>query len=166
VTIRQPAHALNFNNCTAISPIHCSKLDLDQVKTVKCVTGQCRNISGVFNCTNGICQDISQFFYNCGFRAKNRKVNCAANRGRFLCMELNTIVKCVNGSCQHANEPAKCVRRCGRLPGDGMNVVLLSGDDVSWFMGLWMSSSFLECHHHFYGILSSFSVHHHHFMVF
>ncbi|KAG5668451.1 hypothetical protein PVAND_016391 [Polypedilum vanderplanki] len=129
VTIRHSGSALNFLECKNFSHIHCNTLDVENTKTYKCILKQCYNISGTFNCTNGLCQDISNFF-KCKFRAQNKKLNCSAERGHFICMEMNGIVYCRNGFCLYADKIHGCKRKCKNLITAERNVVLISGDDA------------------------------------
>lgn len=128
MNLREVGHSLDFTNCSHFSHVHCRTFEIE--KTYKCINKSCHNITGLFNCTKGICHDITGSF-NCRFRARNKKFQCSAERGRFECAEMNSIVKCQDGKCLSADEPNGCVRKCLNLSTEKRNVVLLSGDDVS-----------------------------------
>ncbi|XKL61770.1 hypothetical protein PGB90_001603 [Kerria lacca] len=129
VNLRRNGSNLNFENCTNSFNKTCHGIDQDNVKKYRCKQEECKNLTGTFNCTRGICINITDIF-QCIFHNIGDPLNCTGNRGKINCMDIEGLNSCSKGICATINEPYNCDRRCVDIPTRNKNVILLNGDRV------------------------------------
>ena len=129
VSLRRNGTTLNFNNCTNSANKTCYGIDQENAKKYRCISDECRNLTGTFNCTTGNCINITDAF-ECVFHNTDNPVKCSGRRGKITCIDIHGLFSCSRGTCRKIRTPYNCDRRCVDIPTRNKNVILLSGDKV------------------------------------
>lgn len=127
VNIRQNGSALLFQNCSHFVNKTCFGFDPENAKKYTCIRDDCKTLTGTFNCTEGVCINITDAF-RCEFRNKEKPLQCNVHRGKINCMAITGLNSCNQGECSRILEPYNCDRRCVDIPTRNKNVIVLSGD--------------------------------------
>lgn len=128
VNIRQNGSAMLFQNCSHIVNKTCFGFDPENAKKYTCIRDECKSLTGTFNCTDGVCINITDAF-RCEFRnTAPEALKCNLHRGKITCMTIMGLNNCVRGECNRILEPYNCDRRCVDIPSRNKNVIVLSGD--------------------------------------
>lgn len=157
VNLRQNGSSVQFQNCTNFVTKKCYGLDTEVAKNFTCIKEECKNLTGIFNCTKGVCHNITDVF-ECEFHNLDPVLKCSGRRGKVTCMEIHGLFSCNKGGCEKIKAPYNCDRRCRDIPTRNKNVILLSGDNVSFKlptcnMAVWVTLSltflgvFIEMRH-------------------
>lgn len=126
VVLRKNGTNLLFGNCTNSANKTCFGIDMATTK-LKCILDECRNLTGIFNCSMGHCVNISTAF-ECDFRNTDLPIKCSGRRGKITCSEIDGLFSCVRGTCRKIRTPYNCDRRCIDIPTRNKNMIILSGD--------------------------------------
>lgn len=110
---------------------------------------ECKNLTGVFNCTRGVCHNITDAF-ECEYVNLDPITKCSGRRGKVTCMEIHGLYTCNKGACERIRAPYNCDRRCRDIPTRNKNVILLHSDNVSKFISFYFDKFCT----HFYIFLS------------
>ena len=102
----------------------------EATKNYTCIQEECKNLTGIFNCTRGTCHNITDAF-ECEFVNLDPITKCSGRRGKVTCMEIHGLYTCSKGACERIRAPYNCDRRCRDIPTRNKNVILLHGDNVS-----------------------------------
>lgn len=129
VNLRQNGSNVLLSNCTNTTNKTCYGIDQESAKKSKCIADECRNLTGTFNCTMGVCINITDAF-ECMFHDTDPPLKCSGRRGKITCIEIDGLFNCVRGTCAKIRSPYNCDRRCVDIPTRNKNVILLSGDKV------------------------------------
>ncbi|KAG8223402.1 hypothetical protein J437_LFUL003675 [Ladona fulva] len=158
VTLRRNGSHLLFQNCTNAATKTCFGIDTESARKMRCIADECRNLTGTFNCTEGMCINITDAF-ECVFLRRPQPAalpspgteieggggtamsplafpdeeppsKCSGRRGKITCIALDGLQQCVRGTCVKIRPPYNCDRRCVDIPTRNKNVILLSGDKV------------------------------------
>ncbi|KAK4309326.1 hypothetical protein Pmani_019051 [Petrolisthes manimaculis] len=130
VMARRNGSNINFRDCVDILDENCSAHDVNKTYAHPCKKGQCKNLSGLYNCTMdelNKCRNITPAF-NCHSRNISREaILCDDDK----CEErLNGVYSCNAGSCQKLNDIKHylkhCERKCLKLEMRERNVVIFS----------------------------------------
>ncbi|VVC34136.1 Hypothetical protein CINCED_3A000542 [Cinara cedri] len=128
VNIRQNGSAMLFQNCSHTVNKTCFGFDPENAKKYTCIRDECKALTGTFNCTAGVCINITDAF-RCEFRnTAPEALKCNLHRGKITCMTIMGLNNCVRGECNRILEPYNCDRRCVDIPSRNKNVIVLSGD--------------------------------------
>lgn len=127
VNIRQNGSAVLLQNCSHVVNKTCFGFDPENAKKYTCIRDECKTLTGTFNCTEGVCINITDAF-RCEFRNKDPALNCSTHRGNVNCMSIAGLNSCEQGKCRRILEPYNCDRRCVDIPTRNKNVIVLSGD--------------------------------------
>lgn len=127
VNIRHNGSALLLHNCSHIVNKTCFGFDPENAKKYTCIRDECKTLTGTFNCTEGVCINITDAF-RCEFRNTEEPLRCNEHRGKVTCMAIGGLNSCVRGLCSRILEPYNCDRRCVDIPTRNKNVIVLSGD--------------------------------------
>lgn len=130
VNLRQNGSEIQFQNCTNHLNRTCNGIDIENAKNYTCIKEECKNLTGLFNCTIGVCYNISEAF-ECEFRNVDQAMKCSGKRGKVTCMEINGLFSCNKGACAKIKAPYNCDRKCHGIPTNSKNVILFTGDTVS-----------------------------------
>lgn len=129
VNLRRNGMDLLFGNCTNAANKTCYGIDQDNAKKHKCVKEDCKNLTGTFNCTMGVCINITDAF-ECVFSDTDPPLKCSGRRGKITCIDMHGLFSCNRGICERIRTPYNCDRRCVDIPTRNKNMILLSGDRV------------------------------------
>ncbi len=136
VNLRNNGSTLEFGNCELVFNKTCYGVDLHTAHKYRCKQDECKNLRGTFNCTTGVCVNITDAF-ECVFGGGGADaaplsppLNCTGNRGKINCMDIDGLNTCAGGICSKIWPPYNCDRRCVGIPTRHKNVILLSGDKV------------------------------------
>ncbi|CAI6365174.1 unnamed protein product [Macrosiphum euphorbiae] len=127
VNIRQNGSALLLHNCSHVVNKTCFGFDPENAKRYTCIRDECKTLTGTFNCTDGVCINITDAF-RCEFRNTEPPLKCNEYRGKITCMAIAGLNSCLRGECSRILEPYNCDRRCVDIPTRNKNVIVLSGD--------------------------------------
>ncbi|XP_050443350.1 uncharacterized protein LOC126847236 [Adelges cooleyi] len=128
VNIRNNGSAVLFQNCSHIVNKTCFGIDPENAKKYTCIRDECKTLTGTFNCTDGVCINITDAF-RCEFRnTETPPLKCNLHRGKINCMGISGLNNCVRGECSRILEPYNCDRRCVDIPTRNKNVIVLNGD--------------------------------------
>lgn len=86
-------------------------------------------MTGVFNCTRGVCYNLTEAF-ECKFVNVDQKMNCSKGT---TCVHISGLFSFKKGVCEKILAPYNCDRSCSDIPTNNKNVILLQGDNVSFF---------------------------------
>lgn len=129
VNLRRNGSNLLLANCTNIAQKFCYGKDQENAKRNRCIADECKNLTGTFNCTMGMCIDITDSF-ECIYKDTDPPLKCSGRRGKITCIDLNGLYSCNRGTCERIRTPYNCDRQCGDIPTRNKNVIMLSGDEV------------------------------------
>lgn len=129
VNLRNNGSNILLANCTNAANKTCYGIDQENAKKNRCITDECKNLTGTFNCTEGMCINITDAFM-CIFRDTDPPLKCSGRRGKFNCADIEGLFNCNRGTCERILTPYNCDRRCVDIPTRNKNVILLSGDKV------------------------------------
>lgn len=129
VHLRTNGSSLTFQNCTNSANKTCYGIDQENAKKARCIADDCRNLTGTFNCTTGMCINITDAF-ECVFKNTDVPLKCSGRRGKITCIDINGLFSCNRGTCRKIKTPYNCDRRCVDIPTRNKNMILLSGDKV------------------------------------
>lgn len=129
VNLRHNGSSLTFVNCTTVITITCYALEDEEIRKYECIYDHCKNINGTFNCTNGVCLDITTEF-ECIFKETEAPLKCSGRRGKITCFALEGLYTCKKGVCMKIKTPYNCYRKCVDYPTRNKNVIIISGDKV------------------------------------
>ena len=129
VHLRQNGSSLMFNNCSNPVNKSCYGIDIENSQNYTCIYKSCQNMTGLFNCTKGVCYNLTDAFI-CVANNKEPPMNCHARRGHVTCKDIKGIFNCTVGMCERIKEPYNCERRCLDIPTLNKNVILMSGNKV------------------------------------
>ncbi|EFA10882.1 uncharacterized protein Teh3 [Tribolium castaneum] len=129
VNLRHNGSNLLLANCTNTANKTCYGIDQENAKKSRCIADDCKNLTGTFNCTTGMCINITDAF-ECIFKDTDPPLKCSGRRGKITCIDLNGLYSCNRGTCERIRTPYNCDRRCVDIPTRNKNVILLSGDKV------------------------------------
>lgn len=127
VNIRRNGSALLLHNCSHVVNKTCFGFDPENAKKYTCIRDECKMLTGTFNCTDGVCINITDAF-RCEFRNTEPPLKCNQHRGKVVCMSVAGLNSCARGECSRILEPYNCDRRCVDIPTRNKNVIVLSGD--------------------------------------
>lgn len=129
VNLRNNGSSLMFANCTNSANKTCYGIDQENAKKARCIADECKNLTGTFNCTMGMCINITDAF-ECIFRNTDPPLKCSGRRGKITCIDIDGLFSCYRGTCKKIKTPYNCDRRCVDIPTRNKNMILLSGDKV------------------------------------
>ncbi|KAK9718934.1 hypothetical protein QE152_g22988 [Popillia japonica] len=129
VNLRHNGSSLLLANCTNTANKTCYGIDQENAKRSRCIADECKNLTGTFNCTQGMCVNITDAF-ECIFTETDPPLKCSGRRGKITCIDLDGLFNCKRGTCEKIRVPYNCDRRCVDIPTRNKNVILLSGDKV------------------------------------
>ncbi|CAH0561900.1 unnamed protein product [Brassicogethes aeneus] len=129
VNLRQNGSNLLMANCTNIAQKFCYGKDQENAKKNRCIADECKNLTGTFNCSMGMCIDITDSF-ECIYKETDPPLKCSGRRGKITCIDLDGLYNCNRGTCERIRTPYNCDRQCGDIPTRNKNVIVLSGDEV------------------------------------
>lgn len=129
VNLRNNGSNLLFANCTNSANKTCYGIDQENAKKARCIADECKNLTGTFNCTMGMCINITDAF-ECVFHNTDGPLKCSGRRGKITCIDIDGLFSCSRGTCRKIRTPYNCDRRCVDIPTRNKNLVLLSGDKV------------------------------------
>ncbi|XP_050745973.1 uncharacterized protein LOC127011834 [Drosophila biarmipes] len=87
-----------------------SAIDLSRLNKFNCNNGTaCNNIRGVFNCSNGHCKNMSEFFL-CHHKADGHTINSQKDNTK-----LNGFFECHGVHCTKIKKPFSCDRYCSKI---------------------------------------------------
>lgn len=129
VNLRTNGSSLAFANCTNSANKTCYGIDQENAKKARCIADECKNLTGTFNCTMGMCINITDAF-ECVFHNTDLPMKCSGRRGKITCIDIDGLFSCSRGTCRKIKTPYNCDRRCVDIPTRNKNLVLLSGDKV------------------------------------
>ncbi|XP_075226948.1 tipE homolog 3 phospholipid transfer protein [Lycorma delicatula] len=129
VNLRQNGSSLLLANCTNSANKTCYGIDQENAKKSRCIADECRNLTGTFNCTQGMCINITDAF-ECVFKDTDPPLKCSGRRGKINCIDIDGLQNCNRGTCEKIRTPYNCDRRCVDIPTRNKNTILLSGDRV------------------------------------
>uniref|UniRef100_A0A1Q3FMA6 Putative conserved plasma membrane protein n=1 Tax=Culex tarsalis TaxID=7177 RepID=A0A1Q3FMA6_CULTA len=129
VHLRNNGSSLTFQNCTNSANKTCYGIDQENAKKARCIADECKNLTGTFNCTTGMCINITDAF-ECVFHNTDAPLKCSGRRGKITCIDINGLFSCNRGTCRKIKTPYNCDRRCVDIPTRNKNMILLSGDKV------------------------------------
>lgn len=129
VNLRRNGSEILLANCTNITNKTCYGIDRENAKKSKCIADECRNLTGTFNCSEGICFNITDAF-ECVFSDTDPPLKCSGRRGKITCIDIDGLFNCDRGMCEKIRTPYNCDRRCVDIPTRNKNVILLKGDTV------------------------------------
>ncbi|XP_019868511.1 uncharacterized protein LOC109597303 [Aethina tumida] len=129
VNLRQNGSNLLMANCTNIAQKFCYGKDQENAKKSRCIADECKNLTGTFNCSMGMCYDITDSF-ECIYKETDPPLKCSGRRGKITCIDLDGLYNCNRGTCERIRTPYNCDRQCGDIPTRNKNVIVLSGDEV------------------------------------
>ncbi|KAJ8678644.1 hypothetical protein QAD02_014431 [Eretmocerus hayati] len=129
VNLRHNGSSILLANCTNTTNKTCYGIDQENAKKSKCIADECRNLTGTFNCTMGVCINITDAF-ECMFHDTDPPLKCSGRRGKITCIDIDGLFNCNRGTCAKIRTPYNCDRRCVDIPTRNKNVILLSGDRV------------------------------------
>ncbi|XP_050519739.1 uncharacterized protein LOC126893499 [Daktulosphaira vitifoliae] len=128
VNIRNNGSTLLFQKCSDVFNKTCFGIDPENAKKYTCIRDECKWLTGTFNCTDGVCINITDAF-RCEFRnTESPPLKCNQHRGKINCMAISGLNNCVRGECSRILKPYNCDRRCVDIPTRNKNVIVLSGD--------------------------------------
>ncbi|KAF2879182.1 hypothetical protein ILUMI_26982 [Ignelater luminosus] len=128
VNLRHNGSTIILLNCTSTTNKTCHGIQ-EKEKESRCIADQCRNLTGTFNCTKGMCINITEYF-ECIFKETDPPLKCSGRRGKITCIDLDGLYNCNRGTCEKIRVPYNCDRRCVDIPTRNKNVIILSGDKV------------------------------------
>lgn len=129
VNLRNNGSSLTFANCSNSANKTCYGIDQENAKKARCIADECKNLTGTFNCTMGMCINITDAF-ECVFHNTDAPLKCSGRRGKITCIDIDGLFSCNRGTCRKIRTPYNCDRRCVDIPTRNKNLVLLSGDKV------------------------------------
>lgn len=129
VNLRNNGSSLTFANCSNSANKTCYGIDQENAKKARCIADECKNLTGTFNCTTGMCINITDAF-ECVFKNTDTPLKCSGRRGKITCIDIDGLFSCTRGTCRKIKTPYNCDRRCVDIPTRNKNIVLLSGDKV------------------------------------
>ncbi|XP_058454391.1 uncharacterized protein LOC131432260 [Malaya genurostris] len=129
VHLRTNGSSLTFQNCTNSANKTCYGIDQENAKKARCIADECKNLTGTFNCSMGMCINITDAF-ECVFKNTDAPLKCSGRRGKITCIDIHGLFSCNRGTCRKIKTPYNCDRRCVDIPTRNKNMILLSGDKV------------------------------------
>lgn len=129
VNLRHNGSTIQLANCTNTANKACYGIDQENAKKSRCIADECKNLTGTFNCTKGMCINITDAF-ECIFKDTDPPLKCSGRRGKITCQEIDGLYSCNRGTCERIRTPYNCDRRCVDIPTRNKNVIILSGDKV------------------------------------
>jgi len=129
VYVRKNGSDLIFANCTNSANKTCYGIDQENAKKYRCIADDCKNLTGTFNCTKGMCINITDAF-ECEFKSTDPPLKCSGRRGKITCIEIDGLQNCVRGTCERIRVPYNCDRRCVDIPTRNKNIIVISGDQA------------------------------------
>lgn len=133
VNLRYNGSQITFNNCSSSLNKTCYS---ESTKNYTCLSDPpgigppCRNLSGLFNCSRGVCHNITDAF-ECQYRQTDPPLKCSGRRGKVTCMDIHGLHVCDKGSCERIRANYQCERRCNDIVTHNKNIILMNGDNVS-----------------------------------
>ncbi|XP_013106045.1 uncharacterized protein LOC106086067 [Stomoxys calcitrans] len=125
--VRRNGTDIQFNNCTKKiqSRTSCPMIDEKVLPKFNCNNGtECSNLSGVFNCTNGHCKNMTERFL-CHHKADGPVINSAKDNTK-----LNGFFECHGVYCTKIKKAFTCDRICNNIGTSGRNVVLMEDNSI------------------------------------
>ncbi|XP_012157931.1 uncharacterized protein LOC101450843 [Ceratitis capitata] len=123
--VRRNGTDIQLNNCTRITNTSCAMIDMNRLNKFNCNNGTvCNNIRGVFNCSNGHCKNMSEFFL-CHHKPDGPTINSAKDNTK-----LNGFFECHGVHCTKIKKPFTCDRYCTKITTTSINVLLMHEDTV------------------------------------
>lgn len=129
VNARSNGTDLLFANCTNSANKTCYGIDQENAKKYRCIADDCKNLTGTFNCTKGMCINITDAF-ECEFKSTDPPLKCSGRRGKITCIEIDGLQHCERGTCERIRIPYNCDRRCVDIPTRNKNIIVISGDQA------------------------------------
>lgn len=133
VMARNNGSSVKFSTCFDIQDEECSALDANLTLEWKCKLGECKELTGTYNCTkegHNICREITPA-YDCSGRGSRN-----INKKSIVCTEekckerLGGVYSCVKGICNRLDHIKyywrDCQRKCSNLRLTDVNVVIFS----------------------------------------
>lgn len=130
VMVRNNGSKVNFRDCVDISDKNCSALNVTNTRNYNCKKGECKDITGLFNCTKDIeynnCKEITPAFVCHTNKINPKTIECLEK-----CEEpLDGVYLCKAGKCQGLKDVKHylhdCERKCTNLEMRERNVVIFS----------------------------------------
>ncbi|XP_055911841.1 uncharacterized protein LOC129945905 [Eupeodes corollae] len=123
--VRRNGTDIQLNNCTRITTTSCPMIDLQNLKKFNCNNGTaCNNLRGVFNCSNGHCKNMSEFFL-CHHKADGPTLNSEKDNTK-----LNGFFECRGIQCTKIKKPFLCDRYCSKITTTKINVLLMQDNNL------------------------------------
>ncbi|XP_064541633.1 uncharacterized protein Teh4 [Drosophila montana] len=123
--VRRNGTDIQLNNCTRVTNTSCAMIDLNRLNKFNCNNGTvCNNIRGVFNCSNGHCKNMSEFFL-CHHKPDGPVINSAKDNTK-----LNGFFECHGVHCTKIKRPFSCDRYCSRITTANINTLIMHEDNV------------------------------------
>ncbi|KAL1379540.1 hypothetical protein quinque_002101 [Culex quinquefasciatus] len=104
VHLRNNGSSLTFQNCTNSANKTCYGIDQENAKKARCIADECKNLTGTFNCTTGMCINITDAF-ECVFHNTDVPLKCSGRRGKITCIDINGLFSCNRGTCRKIKTP-------------------------------------------------------------
>ncbi|CAL4091372.1 unnamed protein product, partial [Meganyctiphanes norvegica] len=131
VMARNNGSNIKFRDCVDVSDQQCSALNVNLTRSYACKKGQCKELTGLFNCTkddDNECREITPAF-RCNAKLDRKTVMCNTDDDK--CEErLSGVYTCMKGECQVLPKIKKywkdCERKCTKLKMQERNVVMFS----------------------------------------
>lgn len=134
VMVRNNGSKVNFRDCVDISEENCSALNVTNTHSYKCKEGECKEITGLFNCTKTTeynnCKEITPAFV-----CSNRRINPKPITCEEKCSDpLEGVYSCKAGKCQGLEQVKHylndCERKCTNLEMRERNVIIFSREKL------------------------------------
>lgn len=123
--VRRNGTDIQLNNCTRVTNTSCAMIDLNRLNKFNCNNGTvCNNIRGVFNCSNGHCKNMSEFFL-CHHKPDGPTINSAKDNTK-----LNGFFECHGVHCTKIRRPFSCDRYCSRITTTNINTLIMHEDNL------------------------------------
>ncbi|XP_044250592.1 uncharacterized protein Teh4 [Drosophila takahashii] len=123
--VRRNGTDIQLNNCTRVTNTSCAMIDLSRLNKFNCNNGTaCNNIRGVFNCSNGHCKNMSEFFL-CHHKADGHTINSQKDNTK-----LNGFFECHGVHCTKIKKPFSCDRYCSKITTANVNTLIMHEDNV------------------------------------
>lgn len=125
VSVRNNGSELSFNNCQERAEKSCTTDDLIPTHRHICRKDQCENLLGLFNCTKGVCVNVTSAMTCNKFTNLGQQISL---KQRINCVNLDGFYTCTASYCMKILEPYSCERRCTDM--NVRNLVIVSGDKL------------------------------------
>ncbi|XP_057381868.1 uncharacterized protein LOC130704464 [Daphnia carinata] len=112
VSVRQNGSELSFDQCQDRVEQSCATDDLIPSHRHLCRKDQCENLLGLFNCTNGVCVNVTSAMTCNKFTNLGHQISL---KQRINCQALDGFYTCTASYCMEILKPYSCDRRCSDM---------------------------------------------------